>query len=417
MATKEKGKESKKRSQKKQYVLNDDKINILLMGTSGAGKSTLINAILPGANAPTGRGLAVTKEITPYTTSESPFTLIDSVGYEYSVLKQIKLKEEISKWIKTGVKKEDPSKYVHMIWFCIEAQSEKIPFEVLDCLKNVVRLWKNIPIIIVFTKSYGTLEEDALNIKTFEEVLSNYKHKDLFNIKSNDIIPVVAQDKATMAGIVPVKGLDTLVERTNELIPEAKNTAEKAISELQYRIKRTESNGWVAVAVVSSATVGAIPIKFPDATLIVPIQTAMITKICSIYKVKDGNLKDAIVQSLLEAGAVTMLAKALLNKLKDLPGFAKIGGSVLNAIVAGTITGILGESCITILEMIQKGQIHINDDFDFSKWVNEIVNGKMPKYIEVIAQNLKDIAPKDIPQALASLVKDIIDINKEKAHE
>ena len=40
--------------------LNDEKINVLILGTSGSGKSTLINALLEEDLAKTGIGFAVT---------------------------------------------------------------------------------------------------------------------------------------------------------------------------------------------------------------------------------------------------------------------------------------------------------------------------------------------------------------------
>ena len=98
------------------YVLDDAKLNVLLLGTSGAGKSTLINAIIPGANAPTGKGLAITKEIKPYSDPEKSIVLIDTMGYELSVAKQKQVKSDIRKWTKDGVKKQDASKSIHMIW-------------------------------------------------------------------------------------------------------------------------------------------------------------------------------------------------------------------------------------------------------------------------------------------------------------
>ena len=67
-----KKKNEKKRAPKYEQIIamDDDKINVLILGTSGCGKSTLINSILEVNEAPTGVGEAVTKEIAIYQNDE-----------------------------------------------------------------------------------------------------------------------------------------------------------------------------------------------------------------------------------------------------------------------------------------------------------------------------------------------------------
>ena len=104
-----KKKNEKKRAPKYEQIIamDDDKINVLILGTSGCGKSTLINSILEVNEAPTGVGEAVTKEIAIYQNDELPFRMIDSVGYEYGLFKQARIKRDIAKFCKEGVKSAD----------------------------------------------------------------------------------------------------------------------------------------------------------------------------------------------------------------------------------------------------------------------------------------------------------------------
>ena len=401
----------KKETKSKQYVISSEKINILLMGTSGAGKSTLINAILPDANAPTGMGRAVTKEIIPYTSEDSQFTLIDSIGYEFNILKQLKLKNELNKWMVAGVKKQDASKYIHMIWFCVDAQVERVFDETLDSIRNVAKTWKNIPIIVVFTKSYGTEEDDKKNIEMFQDVLSSYKHAKDLNIKEQDTIPVVALEKSTAAGVVPVKGLGQLISRSEELIPEAEKVAKEAANKLAFDLKKTEANAWVGASVAAAATIGAVPIPFPDAALLVPLQTAMVGRISKIYGIGDKNILNSIVDAVLKASATTIAGKALLNALKGIPGM-NIAAAVLNAAVAGVVTAITGEATVFVFEGIAKGNIKADANVDWIGIVGKFVNDKLPDFIEIITKALKDVDAKDIPKAILTALYEFISLNK-----
>ena len=54
---------------------NDEKINVLILGTSGSGKSTLINAILGRESARTGVGDHVTDSIHVYEEETVPFRM------------------------------------------------------------------------------------------------------------------------------------------------------------------------------------------------------------------------------------------------------------------------------------------------------------------------------------------------------
>ena len=144
----------------KLIAANDDKINVLILGTSGCGKSTLINSILEANEAPTGVGEAITKEIAIYQNDVIPFRMIDSVGYEYGIFKQNRIKKDIAKFCKEGVKSSNVEKLIHMIWFCIDGTNKRIDQEVLGYIKSVTNDWKGVPIIVVLTKSYSSVEID-----------------------------------------------------------------------------------------------------------------------------------------------------------------------------------------------------------------------------------------------------------------
>ena len=166
-------------------AMNDDKINVLILGTSGCGKSTLINAILEANKAPTGIGEAITKEIAIYQNKALPFRMIDTVGYEYGIFKQNRIKRDIAKFSMEGVKTSNVEKLIHMIWFCIDGTTKRIDQEVLGYIKSVTNSWKNVPVIVVFTKSYSRVEI-AENIDMAKAAIDKYNanHRRPLNVKS-----------------------------------------------------------------------------------------------------------------------------------------------------------------------------------------------------------------------------------------
>lgn len=80
--------------------------NVLVIGNSGVGKSTLINAVLGEDVAMTGWGTeGTTKELKTYESSEIPFRVIDSVGFEPSLIKGYRAVNAVQKWSKDAAKK------------------------------------------------------------------------------------------------------------------------------------------------------------------------------------------------------------------------------------------------------------------------------------------------------------------------
>ena len=387
------------------------KINVLLMGASGVGKSTLINAIIPGANAPTGAGRAVTTVMTPYSAEDLPLTLIDSVGYEFSRARQSALRKQILRWSNTGARKKDASRIIHMIWFCIDAPSRRVFDEVLGSLRNVTKVWKDIPIIIVFTKSYGTDEDDAANVKMFQDVLAGYKHAKELNIKERDIIPVVAREYETVAGTVPIKGLDRLVERTRELIPEAQRNAEAAIHGIELKLKRSEATALIATSTATAATIGAVPIAFPDATLLVPLQTYMLTRIEKIYALTDKHASKQITDAAIKAGVTTIAGRSLLNAVKAIPAAGQLAGSILNAAVAGLVTAVVGEASAIIFENTYTGKLVLSADNDYERLILDIIKDKLPNILNTFSKDGSGLSAADLktlPKLLANTIKDIL---------
>ena len=369
--------------------MNDGRINVMLLGTSGCGKSTLINALLGEEKADTGIGEAVTKEIAVYQNDRLPFRMIDTVGYEFDFFHQHKIKNDIAKFGREGVRQKNVEKLIHMIWYCIDGTGKRIDQSVLEYIKSVSEDWKGVPILLVFTKSYSEIEEEE-NVQMAKRAIHKYNSRHTRNpLVIEGIVPVVAKIYPINEAIsVSPRNLDILVEKTNELAPKAIRMANSAVKDIDVRIKRGMAQSIVAGATTAAAAVGAIPIPTPDAAVLVPVQTAMMGAIARTYGIKESSQVNEIINSVLKVGMTTIAGRTLLSQLKLIPGLAA-AGAVLNAVTAGIVTFAAGEICITMFERIYRGDA----EYKGADWEAEVIS-LFSKYTPGIVTVVKNYADK-----------------------
>ena len=107
----------------------------------------------------------------------------------------------------------------------------------------------------------------------------------------------------------------------------------------------------VVAAAASAAGVGAAPIPFADAALLVPIQIGMLAGISATFGIE---LSRAFLATLVTAMAGTtgaaFLGRAVVsNLLKFIPGLGSVAGGAIAATTAGALTTTLGEIYIAVL--------------------------------------------------------------------
>lgn len=386
--------ESSSKDYEKLIDQQDEKINVLLMGVSGCGKSTLINAILAEEVAKTGNGEAVTEMMEVYENDSVPFRLIDTAGYEYSFLKQLKIKNEITKWSKSAVGKKSKDKLIHAIWYCIDATSKRIDKQVLDFIKSVSLTWKNVPIIVVFTKSYSDTDENE-NGDMFEKAISEYKDKAKLNIRGTCFV-VAKRYSIRDNFIVSEKGLDELVEKTSAIVPYAKEINEKNITILDLRLKSDRAYAVIVTSTIGATVVGAIPIPVTDAAVLVPLQTLMLNSIAKIYKIKEEDQINKIVDTIIKIGATTIVGRGLVKML----GGTNVAIAVINAAVAGAVTFVAGVICNTVLSKVYSGELDINKT-DWSEMITKLFDEKTPA---IITSAQKYIEDKNVDEFIENLL-------------
>ena len=400
----------KKKTPKYEQIISkdDNKINVLILGTSGCGKSTLINSILEANEAPTGVGEAVTKEIAIYQNDKLPFRMINSVGYEYGLFKQNRIKRDIAKFCKEGIKSADIEKLIHMIWLCIDGTTKRIDQEVLGYIKSVTNDWKNVPVIVVFTKSYSRIEIDE-NVEMANSAIEKYnsRHKRK-PVNAKGIIPVVAKEyRIDDAITVPPMGLDALITRTVELVPEAKSISKTTIKEIDLKMKNSMANALIGGATAAATAVGAIPLSFPDSSLLIPLQSNLLAGVARIYGIQNKEAANEIIGTILKVGATTMAGKTLLSALKAIPGL-NVAAAVLNAAVAGSITLAAGEISNALFQKVYCNEIELKS-IDWNKEITKMFEDYLPGIIEGLkrlsSENNGKIDKKAISEMLATAAK------------
>lgn len=167
------------------------------------------------------------------------------------------------------------------------------------------------------------------------------------------------------------------------------------------------ANALIGGATTGATAVGAIPLPMPDATILVPIQSVMLTGISKIYGIQDKETSNEIIDTILKVGVTTMVGKSLLNALKAIPGI-NVAAAVLNAAVAGSITLAAGEICNILFQKVYNNEIELRT-VNWNKEITKMFNDYLPNIIEALkkldSDNDGKIDIKDIGEALASIAR------------
>ena len=373
----------------------DSKANILVLGTSGAGKSTLINAVVGKEVAKVGSGKHSTEKMEAYEPEGLNFRLIDSRGFEYNFWNTRKTVKDMKTWVADGLKDKKPR--IHMLWFCVDATSKRFTGQTMKTLEEVKKEWKDVPIIVVLTKSFF-IAEDEENIEMVKETFRKRAKRTGMPVA---IVPVLAQPPKG-ENILP-RGIEDLVAITEKNLDAAVRDSELAVKKYDLKSKRLKAQALTLGAATSGAAVGAIPISFPDAAILTPIEATLISAIARVYKLDEkDDFTKKLISRIVESGTVGIVAKMALNQLKLIPGFANLAADALNAIVAGAIIAGIGEAATIIMEKAYLGEIN-KEDFE---WINRVVEDQMgtivKKITKLTSEHMGSINIADILKAILS---------------
>ena len=178
---------------------------------------------------------------------------------------------------------------------------------------------------------------------------------------------------------LPPKGLPELVDITMTLIPEGHKTAFVASQKVSLGLKQKRARAVIMAAATSAALVGAVPIPFADAALLVPIQVGMLAGVSACFGL---TLDDAFFGTLISsvAGTVgaTALGRVIVGSLfKLIPGVGSAAGGVITSATAATITTTLGETYLKVLsKMLEKSHGETPSPEEIARSLSEALNEK-----------------------------------------
>jgi len=298
------------------------KPNVLISGITGVGKSTLVNTIFGEEVAKSGMGFPVTSMLDRYETESVPVVLYDTVGYEVDFDLNTNKREEIFSTL-TENETTDASKQIHFAWYLIDASSARVQPVDIEMCKRIKD--SKYPLAVVLTKCDIASKETVETLKaTVLREIAN--------------VPVFCVTKENIPNLGHID-LDQLCEWSYENLDDALQLAFSKAQTVNLELKKKKATAIVATFSAVNAGIGAIPIPFSDAPFLLASQGLMIAKVIYLFEVPQmESLRGLLVGSFtgsIGAGIAGQLSKVV-------PGL----GSVINAVVASSITAIIGTATI-----------------------------------------------------------------------
>lgn len=336
-------------------IKNLNTLNVAIVGKTGVGKSTLVNSVFRENLAETGVGKPVTQHMRKISKKGMPIQIYDTKGFELGKNAQDEVKEELHKLIADGVKSNDVNQAIHCIWYCINAVSNRIEPEEIEWIRKLTEDNQvyQVPIIIVLTQSIS--KKHAQEMK---KVIDNE------NLDVVNVIPVLAQDyEIDEDYIVKSYGLDTLISLMEEVLPEELEDTLSNVQKASLEMKIKKSQAAVATAAATAAGIGAAPIPFADAAVLIPTEITMIASITAFFGFElSKSVLTSLVSSVVGTAGATFLGRTVVsNLIKLIPGVGSVAGGAISGATASLMTTALGEAYIAVMVAMFKGEIKEKD--------------------------------------------------------
>lgn len=307
-------------------------VNVLIAGRTGVGKSTLINEIFQGNMAATGQGRPVTQFTREITKEGIPLAIWDTRGLEMKAFKETIY--ELEQLVISRAGETDFKRHIHVAWLCIHEDGRRVEEAEIELHKTLAN---HMPIIGVITKARADQGFKAEVQRLLPE--------------TRNVVRVRALgEKLDEGHVLKPMGLIELVELTMEVIPDSVRRAFAAAQKASVEKKKSEARKIVVASAASAGAIGAVPIPFADAAILIPMQLGMLAGISSAFGLELSTaFLSTLVVTIAGAGGAALAGRAIVsNLLKIVPAGAVAGGAI-SAVTAATLTTTLGELYIATL--------------------------------------------------------------------
>lgn len=319
--------------------------NIMLIGKTGVGKSTLINSIFREELAKTGIGRPVTQHLKKITKEGVPINLYDSRGLELDKNVQEKVRNDIDIEIDRIHRNKDINSddLIHVVWYCLNSSSNRIEDFEIEWIRD---LSKKVPVIIVLTQSFS---DNSLELE---------KYIDNMNLDIRGIQRILAEPIKFGSIEIPSFGLNELVEKTYQILPQGIRRAFNNAQKVDLKRKVDAATKWALGYIGTSFGVGFSPIPFSDSAILIPAQVGMLAHITTIFGVKvDKELLVAIASGVGGIAGATVAGKTIVsNLLKFIPVAGTIIGGAISGTTASVLTTALAFSYIEVMKRVAANQ-------------------------------------------------------------
>ena len=316
--------------------------NLAVFGKTGSGKSTLVNAVFGSQVAATGVGEPVTKGLQYHRHPGGLLGLYDSEGFETGTSGDVIL-EGLGRLV-SDHRSLPVDRQIHAAWYLVRWSDRRFEKPQEMFVRALAQM--GLPVVGVLTQvpmRDGRVHPDALELADYIASLSLPIRPHGRMILTN----ALADDFTGSA----VFGLGDLLDATYTVVPEVATAALTAAQILDRERKKQAARRVIHQSVAVAAGVGATPIPFSDAALLVPTQVTMIARITACYGLPaDRSRALAAVASMVLTGGATMAGRYLVSTvLKAVPGGA-IAGSAISGTVAASLTRAVGAAWMAVCE-------------------------------------------------------------------
>ncbi len=326
------------------------RFNLALFGKTGVGKSTLVNAVFGAPVAATGIGEPVTHDAHLYLDDRGRLGLLDTRGLEIG-RDDRQLLKELEAYVKQ-MRRGPVEDQVHVVWYCVRGMDRRFePFEA-DFVRRLAAL--DLPVIVVLTQvprgTGGQLHPDAVALA---------RHITGLGLPIVDGRPYLTYALEDPFSGQSSYGLTELLEATFRGAPEAVHAALTAAQQIDLKRKATQAHRFIAGTAAGAAAAAATPIPFSDASVLVPLQLAMMARVAQLYQVP---VDRAALMAVASTTVATQAGRAsVTGLLKLIPGAGTITGGAIGAAVASSFTYGMGEAWLAVVQRAAAGGLRRPD--------------------------------------------------------